>query len=453
MDEKPKTVVDQDAVDATAASRTRSLYGGAGTAILSRGIAALAPLIIVPLALSYLGEEVYGVWMTVVGMTAMAAFADLGLGFGLMTKLAGCYARNDSVQARKFVSSAYAALVVLSTSAIVVLWVLAPHIPWGGILNVKTALGASASSGVAIIVLSSFIVTIPLGLIVRVQYAYQRVAQSNLWQAGGSLLSVVLVVTSTRLHLSPLAVVASSAFAVPAAYAANSAWFFTRQMPELAPRLSHVDREQGLLLMRLGGVFFLLTAIISLAVNADNFILARTLGPGAVAQFSTVARLFGALGVLVSLVNVPLWPTAGDALARGDLAWVRKTTRTMTRVSFLAVSVPGAALILFGHSVMRAWIPQVDYFTSALAIGMTIWWASQSTISPRFMVQNSAAVLSPQLLGWSLFALISLPLKWYAAGRWGVAAVPIVGTAVYLTTVVPGGIVGYRRAMAKAGAQ
>lgn len=447
-DDAESTVM--DAISASGASRTRRLLSGVGTSILSRGVAALAPLVVIPLTLSYLGEEVFGLWMTVMAIAAMAAFADLGLGFGLMTKLAPCHAANDDLQARRYISSAYAVLGALAVTATAALWLLAPHLPWARLLNARTPLGDSVSGSVALIVLTSFIVSIPLGIIARIQYAYQRVAQSNMWQAAGSLLSVALVLAATKLQLAPVAVVAASAFAVPVTYLLNSVWFFARQRPGLAPRVRFVDREQGIRLMRLGGLFFILTAIISMAVNVDNLIIARTLGPASVAQFATLARLFGALGVIVSLVNVPLWPTAGEALARGDIAWVRRTTRVMTLVSFSAVAVPGTVLVIAGRRVMETWLPHVDYFTTALALGLTLWWLSQSTISPRFMVQNSAAILRPQLIGWSAFALISIPLKWYASGRWGIAAIPVVGATVYLATVVPSAMVGYRLAISSA---
>ena len=68
----------------------------------------------------------------------------------------------------------------------------------------------------------------------------------------------------------------------------------------------------------------------ALAMNADYLVIAHVLGPESVTTFSVPARLFAQLGLLVSLVNLPLWPANGEALARGDVAWVRRITARMT---------------------------------------------------------------------------------------------------------------------------
>src|SRR6516225_8522455 len=53
----------------------------------AKGMAVLTALITVPLTVGYLGMERYGLWMTISSVIAMLAFADLGLGNGLMNVL------------------------------------------------------------------------------------------------------------------------------------------------------------------------------------------------------------------------------------------------------------------------------------------------------------------------------------------------------------------------------
>jgi O-antigen/teichoic acid export membrane protein len=60
--------------------------------------------------------------------------------------------------------------------------------------------------------------------------------------------------------------------------------------------------------------------------------VARVLGLDAAGHYSVVSRLYLALGLCVTLVNLPLWPANAEALARGEVTWVRRSTRRMAYV-------------------------------------------------------------------------------------------------------------------------
>ncbi len=53
------------------------------TSVISKGIGILTAFITVPLTLTYLGTERYGLWMTISSVIVMLGFADFGLGDGL----------------------------------------------------------------------------------------------------------------------------------------------------------------------------------------------------------------------------------------------------------------------------------------------------------------------------------------------------------------------------------
>lgn len=430
--------------------RNRRLTSGILTSLISRAVAALVPLVMVPLTLNYMGTQLYGLWMAVAALTGMAAFADLGLGNGLMTKLAPSYSNGDTLSARRYVSNAYGMVVSLAAIIVVMLWALAGLIPWTSLFNVNDAAVASHAPSIAIICISAFLLNVPLSLVLRVQYAYQRVGQANIWQASGSLWSIPLVVGAVQLHLSPELVVMAAVIGPPLSNLLNSFWLFGRQFPAIAPRPRYIDSDTARQLLGLGGQFLVLTIVMSLAMNADNLVIAHVLGLGSVTTFSVPARLFTQLGLLVSLVNLPLWPANGEALARGDIDWVRRITARMTLASALTVAVPGLVFVFAGDRLLSAWLGSDIGASPALMAGLAVWWAMLAAISPRFMVQNSVGVVMPQLLGWSLYLLLSVPLKLWAAASFGVDAVPIAGVVVYALVVLPSAIWGYRKAMSEA---
>jgi O-antigen/teichoic acid export membrane protein len=249
-------------------------------------------------------------------------------------------------------------------------------------------------------------------------------------------------------NLSPVAVVTATVIGPVLANVANSMWMYGRHMPDIAPRLGCVDQAQARELLRLGGLFFVLTIVVTLGDSADNLIIVHTLGLQSVTAFAVPAKLFMQLGLLVGLVNMPLWPAHGEALARGDVTWVRRTARRMTVISMLAALLPCAVLVLFGDQLFSLWLPAPLGGNRWLVGGLALWWVMLATVSPLFMVQNGAGVVRPQLLGHSLYLVVSVVAKWYGTKWFGIAVIPYAGVVGYAFTVLPTALYGYRRTLA-----
>src|ERR1039458_3406094 len=69
---------------ATEQGRSRERYRRAAlttfTSVVARAVAVLTWLLAVRLTVRYLGDERYGLWMTITSVMAMMSFADLGIG-------------------------------------------------------------------------------------------------------------------------------------------------------------------------------------------------------------------------------------------------------------------------------------------------------------------------------------------------------------------------------------
>jgi O-antigen/teichoic acid export membrane protein len=294
---------------------------------------------------------------------------------------------------------------------------------------------------------TAFVVNVPLSLVSRVQYAYQQVAQSSLWQAAGSVCALPLTLLAVAAEVPALAVVGAIVAGPLLVNVANSLWVYTRQLPELAPGLRGLDRRIVRELLDLSGLLLVLTVVMSVATNVDLLIITHLLDLGAVTAYAVPAKLFAQIGLVATLVNLPLWSANGEALARGQIGWVRHTTRRMTFVSGGAVTLVALSLVVTGEALLSRWLGTALGADRWLLVGLASWWVVLATISPRFMVQNAAGIIWPQLLGWSLFLVVSVPAKWYGAKLFGATAIPYVGTASYLLTVVPLAVYGFRRAL------
>ncbi len=437
-------------VSTAAQSRTRSLAIGVASSLAGKAVGLLAPLVITPLTFGYLGSETFGLWMAVTSLTSMVLFADLGLGNGLMTRLARLRAEGDRVGAVREISSAYAVLGAVAIVLVLLLFGSLKQVDWPALFRAVDPGVQADVRPVVLICFGAFLLNIPLSLVQRVQYAHQEVGWSNLWQAAGSLLSIGLVYLSIRTRQDPMLVIAAGTLAIPLVNLANTLHHFVWHAPGLKPRLSALDLARTRTLLRLGVAFFVISVLSSLSMNLDSFLVGRVLGLHEAAAYAVALKLFALLALFITLVNLPLWPANGEALAQGDLAWVRRNTGRMMRLSVTAVALPGVGLVVFGEDLLRVWIASpdlaplpIDLF-AALATGSVLL----ACAGPLFMAQNSIGVLRPQLIGWSAFLVVSVPAKVFLAQTVGLTGVALATACTYAVTVLPAAVLGYRRTLA-----
>lgn len=428
-------------------SRDRIIAVGITTAMLSRAVGLAAPLVITPVCFRYLGDERYGLWMTITALTGMAWLADLGLGNGLLTRLS--HLSGDAPRQRREISTAYAALGAVAGSLLLGLIVASPIISWDKVFAVADPQVASEASVIVIVCFISFLINMPLSLIQRIQYANGQVMQSNLWQSGGALLSVTGVLAAIKVGWQPVLVISCAVFAIPLGNLVNSVAYFRRQGRAVRPGLGQVDRETAASLLRLGLQFFALTAMSSIALNLDSPLVAHSLGLTAAAHYAVAGKAFGVLSLFVGIIGMTVWAANGSALSRGDVHWVRRSTRRMVALCALLVGAAGLLLVVYGHQLMRLWVGTVDTSVVSLQVlcGLACWSFLIAVTTPLIMVQNSVGVLRPQFYGWAAFLFVATILKLWAIQVFGLYGLPIAACVSYVLTVWPAVCIGYRKAL------
>jgi O-antigen/teichoic acid export membrane protein len=93
--------------------KTRRLLRQTTYLFIVKGASALISLLMVPLLLSILSDESYGIWVTLLSTVAWFSFFDVGLGNGLRNKLTESLARGQAQEARSYISNAYFMICVL----------------------------------------------------------------------------------------------------------------------------------------------------------------------------------------------------------------------------------------------------------------------------------------------------------------------------------------------------
>ena len=419
--------------------RSKERYRRAGwtalSGMLSKGVTILCMLVSVPLTLHYLGSERYGLWMTISSLVLMMGFADLGMGLGLMNTVSEAHGRDDRRAAARYVSSGFFMLLGIGSVLVALFSLLYPYIPWPRVFNVNTAQAAREAGPAMAVFFLCFAANLPLGVVNRVQLGYQEGFNNSLWEGLGKLLGLVGLLLVIYLKAGLIWLVLAIAGTPLLTAMGNGAVLFGRNRPWLRPRWRNFTWEAARKVARLGIFFFILQFTAAVSFQSHNFILAQMLGPEAVTQYAVPARLFYLLPMLFSFVLGALWPAIGEALARGEVFWVKRTFYRLLMVALFIFLPITAVLVLLGPQILYFWVGKtvMPSFTLLLALGL--WAIMIFTNGCYSMLLNASNVFRFQIICCVAMNIIGLPLSILLVYMIGIPGV-IFGTIISCLFVV-----------------
>jgi O-antigen/teichoic acid export membrane protein len=420
-----------------ACRRSRERYRRVGltaiAAAFGRGANLITMLISVPLALHYLGNEQFGVFATLVAITAMLGFADLGLGNGLVNAVADANGRDDLVAARRSVSTAFVLLTGLALALAGGFVALYRHVDWAGLLNASTPAAANEAAPAVAALVACMLINLPFGTVQRVQIGLQEGYRASAWNGLGAPLGLGFMAVAISLHLGLAWIVAATTGGLLLASAMNFAVFFFRKRPDLRPAIRDFDPVAAEGLLGAGVGFFVLQLGVVVTFQTDAIVLARIIGPSAVTTYSIPLRLFLFVPLALGLVLAPLWPAYGEALARGDRDWVRQTLVRSLRLTVVVSVAASLILALAAPTLVHLWVGGGVSPRGSLVVAFAIFAVVISASNALSMFLNGTHVIRLQAVLTSVMIFANLGLSIVLTRRVGISGV-LWGTIVAQTT-------------------
>lgn len=389
------------------------------TAVLARANGIAVNLLLVPITLSYFGEERFGLWMTVTAFTQMLSFADLGLGNGLMNHISDGYGRDDRDAIRRSVASAFAMLCAIAAVLCAAALVAYPFIDWTPMLKLRSTAAASDAGPAVLVVFVSFVANIPLGVIARIQSGIQEAYETNLFVMLGKTASLAAVFVGIQFELGLPSLLALFLGLPLAATLLNGVRVFRSRHRDLLPRFKDVSRPAAMQLLRLGLQFMLLQACVALVYSSDNVILAHEAGANQVASYSVVDQMFAVPIMLLTMATGPLWPAYTEALARRDHAWVLRTFRQSLAYATTFSVLSSIVLVVCGPVVIRLWTRGLTEPSLSLLLAMGTWNICLGVATSIVMFLNAIGQLRAQVIGSLGMLLVGTGVRVLACRHFG----------------------------------
>lgn len=376
----------------------------------------------VPMILGYVDETRYGIWFTLSSIVTWFYVFDVGLGNGLRNKLAIALADEDTLLARKYISTSYAALALIMIIFSGLFFLIYKFISWELVFNAPVEMKTEIT-GLVLVVVLLFAIRFVLNLINSIVTAFQEPAikeQINFFSNLTILISFYVLMKLTQGNLIYLGLALTIGPIV--VLFILSLFLFRTKYAQFSPAINFVDFKYINSLMSLGLQFFIIQISAIILFTTSNIIITQLFNPAAVTPYNIAFKYMSISTILFSLIISPFWSAITDAYARHDLAWIKNMIRKLIWLWFLVVLMT-VFLLVFSDFAYGLWFKnkiEVPFGLTAL-IALFVIMTNWITIYVQFI--NGVGKLRLQLIHGSVGALINIPLSIWLARYFGVPGV------------------------------
>lgn len=314
-----------------------------------------ASFLVVPVTLSYLNNEVYGVWLVMSSIILWVMFFDIGLGNGMRNYLSASIANNDKELSKRYVSTTFFFLSLIALALAVISIIASCFIDVNWLFNTQSvsAQELRLSLQIALLMTTTLFVVKNVGMIF---VSMQLPSVNDVLVSTGSLLSLIAVFIITKTVQSSLLFVVAAYTVIPVLVYTVAAIPVFRKYWEFRPSFKYVDYQLARQVVFKGLGFFVIQITSCLVIyGAANFFIGQFCGPRDVADYGISFKYFNLLSIGFTILITPYWNAYTEAYVKGDMEWIAKSFKK-TLLLFLLTTAGGALMLLLANIFYSLWV-------------------------------------------------------------------------------------------------
>jgi O-antigen/teichoic acid export membrane protein len=325
------------------------------TSLAARGVGIVCQLLQVPLVVSTLGPEAFGLWMTMTSITSLMQFADLGLGIGLQNQLTEKFTHGQSDDARGQFGSVFVFLTLVGVVLGSILTIVISHLDLPALFHLRDSATIAQAPVAALALCWVFCAGFPLGLAQRLAFARHEGWMFNIAQAAGSLgaLAIVAYGAHAGWGLGLLVAAAQGTLLLANAVLLLAQLGQLRWLTGAAPALNFGSVRD---LLGVGAFFSVQQIVSTVMFSLPQVIISAALGAAAVTPYNLLQRLFNLFAVVQNAFLLPLWPAYARARAKGEFDWMRRALRRSIQATALGCVAPLVLCACFAPWIIQLWV-------------------------------------------------------------------------------------------------
>ncbi len=283
-----------------------------------------------PLVLQCLGEEKYGVWISLLGIVSWIYYFDLGLGGGLQNKLSSALAQNRNEEANRYLGTAYAFLSIISSAAFAIGTLLFLIIDIPAIFHYDN-IGENIT-WVLIVALFFACVNFVGKLVDNILYATQKAGFVGAFGLITQLLWAVMLVIYLFTGNSSLLMFAIAEGSVNAIKNIIATVYVRLKFPQFKGAFKCIEKSYAKDISSFGILLFI-NNIGSLVLNtSDNLVISRYFGAADVTPYSFCQKFFSIIQAVFVAAVSPFFSAYTAAYAQNNWDWILRTIKKMWKI-------------------------------------------------------------------------------------------------------------------------
>lgn len=332
-----------------------------------KGLSIIISLMLVPLTLTMLDSEKYGIWITLYSIVTWFNMMDIGLGNGFRNKFAEAVALNDHYKAKKFIETIYSSTVIIALGFFVVYSIVHPFLNWHKLLNIPNTFDENISL-IVITVFCLFSLQLILKNITTILLALQKTALSNLIMFSGNLLALISIMILGKIGIANLKTISLTFMLSPITiYIGFTIFLFRKKLNKYIPEKLKIHREYFSNMMNLGIKFFFIQITTIIMFSSGNFVIAQLFGPKEVTPYNISYRLFASTMSIFTIIIAPFWSAYTDAITKNEYSWIKNALKNLNKI-WVLFAFGLLMLLLASPFVYKLWVGErvnIPFFLSA----------------------------------------------------------------------------------------
>lgn len=371
-------------------------------------------ILLVRFTLKYLGQENYGIWLTIASVLTWFGYLDFGLGNGLRNKLAEALAKKDYRLAKIYVSTTYALFTAILFTLYLIFYFIHGRINWAAVFNTPPRLQHELSL-LVMDVFIFFMINFVLKLISFIVMADQKPAINGFFNFLSNFATVLVVYLLLQYAAPSLFLLGVLSAVVPVVIflGASLVLFYTKYR-SIAPSFRHIDVGYSKDLIGLGFKFFIIQASGLIVFATDNMIITQLYGPDQVTIYNVAFKYFNYIPVVFFVILTPLWSAYTDAYVKEDFAWIKNAMKKILGIWAL-LSLFVIFMVVIANTVYDIWLESRITVPNLLTVLMGVFAVVTNWNNIFAYFLNGVGKIRLQLYSSVFIAIVNIPLSiWFA---------------------------------------
>lgn len=346
---------DRDTHSAHRRHRRRRLTLAWGASLLSKAMTFGVQFLAVPIVYHVLGQTGYAAYAAVTASAGLILTLNLGIGGSLVTPIARASTEGDKRRQAVLVQAGLYPLIALCLAGALVV------IPLVALLPLRVLFGKVGTSGypglrtAAILAATVTLATVPLSAVTFLRQAYQEMHITSFIGAVANALLCIGLLFAAKRSISVAVFVGLFVVTPLIAQVVNLGAMLWQRRYLVRPVGTSSWQESRHLIA--DGIRFVAADFASMLLYQwPVYWIARTLPPStsswfAVCMQAVVLQISFAFGLMM-----PIWPSAADALARGDHEWINSTIKKGRILIVILGSCAFFVMLFLGRTLLDLWL-------------------------------------------------------------------------------------------------